>query len=204
MKEGAKKAVARLGGVAVAAGSATCAFPTLAFASEESSGINAILPDPVEFVPMLIAFIILWIILAKFGWPMFEGMLDKREKTIKEALEKSEAARAESERVLQEYQKQLDEAKAQSAQIVADAKKTAEAVKADITATAQAVAAALVDKARDAIEAEKKAAIAELQGSVADLSISVAGRLIGEDLNDDQHRKIIERYATEAGSFNAN
>ena len=105
MKEGAKKAVARLGGVAVAAGSATCAFPTLAFASEESSGINAILPDPVEFVPMLIAFIILWIILAKFGWPMFEGMLDKREKTIKEALEKSEAARAESERVLQEYQK---------------------------------------------------------------------------------------------------
>ena len=54
------------------------------------------------------------------------------------------------------------------------------------------------------IKAEKKAAIAELQGSVADLSISVAGRLIGEDLNDDQHRKIIERYATEAGSFNAN
>lgn len=204
MKEGAKKAVARLGGVAVAAGSATCAFPTLAFASEESSGINAILPDPVEFVPMLIAFIILWIILAKFGWPMFEGMLDKREKTIKEALEKSEAARAESERVLQEYQKQLDEAKAQSAQIVADAKKAAEAVKADITAKAQAEAAAMVDKARDAIEAEKKAAIAELQGSVADLSISVAGRLIGEDLNDDQHRKIIERYATEAGSFNAN
>lgn len=204
MKEGAKKAVARLGGVAVAAGSATCAFPTLAFASEESSGINAILPDPVEFVPMLIAFIILWIILAKFGWPMFEGMLDKREKTIREALEKSEAARAESERVLQEYQKQLDEAKAQSAQIVADAKKTAEAVKADITAKAQAEAAAMVDKARDAIEAEKKAAIAELQGSVADLSISVAGRLIGEDLNDDQHRKIIERYATEAGSFNAN
>ncbi len=62
----------------------------------------------------------------------------------------------------------------------------------------------MVDKARDAIEAEKKAAIAELQSSVTDLSISVAGRLIGEDLNDDQHRKIIERYATEAGSFNAN
>ncbi len=103
MKEGAKKAVARLGGVAVAAGSATCAFPTLAFASEESSGINAILPDPAEFVPMLIAFIILWIILAKFGWPMFEGMLEKRENTIREALKKSEEAQIESERVLAEY-----------------------------------------------------------------------------------------------------
>ena len=54
------------------------------------------------------------------------------------------------------------------------------------------------------IEAEKKAAISELQGSVADLSVSVASRLIGEDLNDAEHRKIIERYVNEAGSFNAN
>ena len=44
----------------------------------------------------------------------------------------------------------------------------------------------------------------ELQGSVADLSVSVASRLIGEDLNDAEHRKIIERYVNEAGSFNAN
>ena len=95
---------------------------------------------------MLIAFIILWIILAKFGWPMFEGMLEKRENTIKEALEKSEAAPLESERVLQEYKKQLDDAKAQSAQIVADAKPTGEAVKADITAKAQAEAADMIDE----------------------------------------------------------
>ena len=53
-------------------------------------------------------------------------------------------------------------------------------------------------------EAEKKAAISELQGSVADLSISVASRVIGNDLNDDEHRKIVERYVNEAGSFNAN
>ena len=43
-----------------------------------------------------------------------------------------------------------------------------------------------------------------LVGSVADLSVSVASRLIGEDLNDAEHRKIIERYVNEAGSFNAN
>ena len=95
-------------------------------------------------------------------------------------------------------------AKAQSAQIIADAKKTGEAVKADITAKAQAEAAGMIEKAHAAIEADKKAAIAELQGSVADLSVAVASRLIGEDLNDDEHRKIIERYVNEAGSFNAN
>ncbi len=45
--------------------------------------------------------------------------------------------------------------------------------------------------------------IADLQGSVADLSINVAAKLIGNDLTDDEHRKMIERYVAEAGSFNA-
>ena len=61
----------------------------------------------------------------------------------------------------------------------------------------------MIEKARGAIEAEKKAAVAELQGSIADLSVDVASRLVGHDLNDDEHRKIIEHYVTEAGSFNA-
>lgn len=203
MKAGAKRFAARLGALLTVAGSATFMFPAFAFASEESGGIDAILPKMDEFIPMLIAFIVLWIILAKFGWPVFNGMLEKRETNIRENLEKAEAARIESERVLQEYRKQLDEAKAQSAQIVAEAKKTGEAVKADMTEKAQAEAAAIIEKARAAIEAEKKAAISELQGSVADISISVASRVIGSDLSDEEHRKIVERYVNEAGSFNA-
>ena len=62
----------------------------------------------------------------------------------------------------------------------------------------------MIEKARAAIEAEKKAAVAELQGSIADISVSVASRLVGEDLGDDDHRRIIERYVNEAGSFHAN
>ena len=190
----------------LAAGSMTFAFPALAFASEGESaaGISAILPNMVEFVPMLIAFLVLWFVLAKFGWPKFNDMLEKREQTIKESLEKSEQARIESERVLEEYKSQLEDAKSQAAQIVADAKKTGEAVKADITDKAQSEATVMIEKAHAAIEADKKAAISELQGSVADLSVAVASRLIGEDLGDDEHRKIIERYVNEAGSFNAN
>ena len=176
------------GSAAVAFGAASAMLPAQAFA-DEGSGVAAILPQMDEFIPMLVA---------------FEGMLVKRETTIKDALEQSEKARVESERVLAEYKRQLEETKAQSAQIIADAKKTGEAVKADITAKAQAEAAGMIEKAHAAIEADKKAAIAELQGSVADLSVAVASRLIGEDLNDDEHRKIIERYVNEAGSFNAN
>lgn len=206
MNTRAKKAKAWLA-LTGAATSASLAFPALAFAEEEAeakTGIALILPDMAETVPMLIAFVILVIILWKFGWPMFEGMLEKREKTIAEALQKSEEARIESERVLAEYQKQLSDAKAQAAKIVADAKETGEAVRADITKQAQEESAAMIEKARVAIEAEKQTAMNDLRNSVADLSVDVASRLVANDLNDDEHRKIIERYLNEAGSFHAN
>ena len=161
MKTRANKAVAK---VAFGALALNAAFPALAFAAEaeQEGGISAILPDMAEFIPMLIAFIILWIILAKFGWPMFAGMLEKRENTM------------------------------------------GEAVKADITAQAQTEAADMIAKAKAAIEAEKKQAISELQATVADTSVDVAARLIGEDLTEGEHRAIIERYVKEAGSFNGN
>ena len=197
MKTRANKAVAK---VAFGAVALNAAFPALAFASEEESGgLSAILPDMAEFIPMLIAFIILWIILAKFA-----GMLEKRENTIREALKKSEEAQIESERVLAEYQQQLADAKTHSAQIIADARAVGEAVKADITAQAQTEAADMIAKAKAAIEAEKKAAVAELQSSIADTSVDVASRLIGQDLTEGEHRAIIERYVKEAGSFNGN
>ena len=202
MNNRANKAKAWLA-ITGAAASASFAFPALAFANEKT-GVALILPDMVETVPMLIAFIVLVIVLWKFGWPMFEGMLEKREKTIAEALQKSEEARIESERVLAEYQSQLADAKAQAAQIIAEAKQTGEAVEANIKQKAEEEAATMIEKARAAIEAEKKAAMSDLQSSVADLSVDVASRLVGSDLSDADHRAIIERYISEAGSFNAN
>ena len=204
MKARANKA-AKVGSAALVC---LAAFPTLAFASsgeeEAAGGLSVIMPNLLEYVPMLVAFIILWIILAKFGWPMFNGMLEKRENTIREALKKSEEAQIESERVLQEYRQQLADAKAQAAQIISDARATGEAVKADISAKAQSEAEDMIAKAKVAIEAEKKQAVADLQGSVVDISVDVAAKLIGEDLTEGEHRKIIERYVSEAGSFNAN
>jgi F-type H+-transporting ATPase subunit b len=172
--------------------------------AEEAEAVNPLIPNPGEFFPQLIGFILLLVILAKFGWPTIINMLDKRVTTIRESLEKAEDAKVESERLLAEHKAQLDDAKKQAAQIVSDAKQAADAVKAEITATAQAEAEAIIAKARLAIESEKKAAIAQLQSSVADLSVSVAGRLISQDLSDADHRRVIEHYLAEAGSLDAN
>ena len=191
-----------LGSTAVAAAYLTSAFPACAMASEKE-GIAFLIPDMNEFIPMLVVFLIILVILGKFGWPVVDGIITKRTETIREALKKSEEAQAEAEITLAQYKKELADAKEQAAQIVADAKKTGEAVKADIQAQAQRESDAMIEKAKATIEAEKKAAISDLQGSIADISVDVAGRLIGQDLSDSEHRKIIERYVNEAGSLNA-
>ena len=195
--------VKRMFGALACSGVIAAAFPALALAEEESGGISAILPKLNEFIPMLIAFIILWIILAKFGWPLFEGILNKREAAVKDALEKSESARIESARILEKRQAELTDAKAEASQIILEARKSAEALKAQIEADARAEAKAIVEKAHASVAAERTAAANELQRSVADISVAVAERLIGEDLSDEDHRRIIERYVEEAGNLNA-
>lgn len=202
-----KKRVLSVAMLSVALMSASFAAPLFAFASEEGGealGISLLIPKLGEFIPMLVGFIILWIILAKFGWPAFIGMIDKRAEKIKEALETAENAKIESERVLEEQRAELDAAKKQAADIIATAKQTAESVKAEITASAQTEAENMIAKARIAIEAEKNTALAELQGSAADMTVSVAKKVIGTDLSDAEHKSIIERYIAEAGSFNEN
>jgi F-type H+-transporting ATPase subunit b len=179
--------------------------PSLALAEEESElGIGILIPSLNEFIPALLAFVVIWIVLAKFAWPMVIGMLDKREETIKSNLDEAEAAKIEAQRSLEEYKKQLADARREAAGIVEEARRAGEQVKADITAQAQTQADEMIAKAKKSIEKEKLAAIADLQSSVADLSVSVAGRLIGEDLSDADQRKLIEKYVAEAGTLNAN
>lgn len=182
--------------------------PTLAFAEDavesEQNPLDLLMPNPGEFIPMLIGFLVLWAILAKFAWPTITGMLDKRVTTIRESLENAESARMESERLLEEQKAQLEEARKQATQIIADAKATGDAVRDEMMERAKEDARLLIERATAAIETEKKVAIAQLQSSVADLSVAVAGRVIGQDLSDREHRKIIEHYLAQAGSFDDN
>ncbi len=186
-----------------AVAAAALAAPSLAFA-EEAAGFSILIPKMSEFIPALIAFLIIWAVLAKFAWPAVTGILDKRQETIKNNLDEAEAAKIEAQRSLDEYKQQLADARREAAGILDEARRAGEQVKADITAQAQAQADEMIAKAKKSIEKEKLAAIADLQGSVAELSVAVAGRFIGEDLSDADQRKLIEKYVAEAGTLDAN
>lgn len=166
--------------------------------------MELILPKLAEFIPALISFSIVFFLLSKFAWPSLTEMLDKRATTIREGLERAEAARIEAERLLAEYKETMAEARKEAGVILAQAKQAAEATRLESSAAAQAEYDAMLERAREAIAGEKQAAIAELQASVADLSVAVAGKLIGSELSDADHRKVVEKYLVEAGSLNAN
>ncbi len=173
-------------------------IPTPAFA-EAPSGPEILLPKMAEFIPALIAFLVIWVVAAKFVWPSVLGMMDQRQQKIQGDLDAAAAEKASAVKEHQEYQAQIANAQNEADEIIAEAKAQAEAERARILAKAQEEAAATVAKARDAVSSERRKAMAELSDSVIDLSVEIAGKIIGNSLSDSDQRKLAEKYLVEVG-----
>jgi len=166
--------------------------------------MDALIPKVPEVVVSLVSFLVLFVILAKFAFPPVTKMLDERADKIRESLEKAEETRIEAERLLEEYRVQMAEARAEAGKVIEQGRTVAENMKNEIVAKARDEAEAEKTKAIEAIKAEKLAAMAELQASVADLSVAVASKIIGQKLSAADHAALIERSIAEVGSLNEN
>jgi len=166
--------------------------------------MEALIPKAPEIFVSLVSFLVLFVILAKFAFPPVTKMLDERAEKIRESLEKAEETRIEAERLLEEYRVQMAEARAEAGKVIEQGRTVAENMKNEIVAKAREEAEAEKTKAIDAIKAEKLAAMAELQASVADLSVAVAGKIIGQKLSAADHAALIERSIAEVGSLHEN
>ena len=164
--------------------------------------MEVILPKFAEMWPSAIAFVLMFVILWKFAFPPITAMLDKRSDTIRESLEKAEETRVEAERLMEEYKQQMAEARQESSRVIEQGRKVADSMKDDIIAKANEEAQALIVKARESIEAEKNAAMAELQSSVAELSVAVAGKVIGKTMSAQDHAELIKQAMAEVGGLN--
>ncbi len=166
--------------------------------------MELIIPTTVEMAVNVVAFIVLFIFMAKFAFPPITKMLDERANKIRESLEKAEDTRVEAERLLEEYKVQMAEARAEATQVIEQGRKVAESMKVEILAKAREEAEAEKTKAIEAIKAEKSAAVGEIQKQVADLSVAVAGKIIGSSLSRTDHEALIDKYLTEVGSLHEN
>ena len=166
--------------------------------------MDIIIPNTTEMWVNIVAFVVVFFVLAKFAFPPITKMLDERATKIRESLEKAEDTRVEAERLLDEYKAQMADARAEAAQVIEQGRKVAESMKAEILAKAREEAEAEKAKAMAAITAEKESAMAELKGEVADLSVAVAGKIIGSSLSKADHEALIDKYLAEVGSLNEN
>ena len=171
--------------------------PTAALAEEERSGIQLLVPTLAELVPACIAFLVVYIILAKMVWPSVVKMMDDREKALTGQMEAAEQAKEKLAETSKQCDEQLAAAHAQAAEIVAHAKHEAEQERARIIYEAHVQAADIIDKGHKAVEAERAHTLEDLSRSVADLSVEIASKIIGSELTDEEHLKLASRYLEE-------
>jgi len=164
--------------------------------------MDKIIPLTSELLVSLVSFGVLFILMWKFALPPITKMLDERAETIKGSLEKAEQTRIEAERLLDDYKQQMAEARKEAGTIMEQARKVADTMKDEIVAKANEERESMLVKAKAEIEAEKKAAMAELQSSVADISVAVAGKLLGSQMSVADHADLINKYVAEVGGLN--
>lgn len=196
----AASASAFSGGISLA----LMAMPTVALAEESAVGADILIPKVAEFVPALIAFLIIWAVLAKLVWPQVLQMMEKRQEKIQFDLDAAERSKVEAAEQARAYDEKIVEAHREAEAIVAKAKKEAEEERSRILAKAQKEAVDIIAKAHGAVSSERHKAMIELSGSVVDLSVEIASKIIGNDLTEEQQRRLAEKYLAEVGTSNGN
>lgn len=158
--------------------------------------------DVKDLIFVMVNFLILVAILYKFMWGPVINMIDSRQQTIDDSLNKADAARKEAEQMSAKLAEEIADARRQAKSIIDEAQKSAEAVKEDILAQARDSADSMLERAQVEIAKEKANAILEIKGEVADMVVSVAGRLLAENMNDQQHMALVDKYIAEVAAKN--
>ncbi len=150
---------------------------------------------------MLLAFLVVFAVLAKYGFPAITNMVDERNRYIDESLRKAHEAQERLANIEKEGESILQEAREKQAQILKEAAATRDAIVEQAQAKARSEGARLLDEAKVAIEQEKKAAIADIRQQVATLSVEIAEKVLLKNLKDDKAQMdLIDRMLDEVAA----
>jgi len=150
------------------------------------------------FFWQLLIFIGLIFLLKKYAWKPILNAVDERENSIKEALFSADKARKEMESLNEDNQRIIKEARAQKELLLKEARKMSSVIIEEAKQEAKITADKLIKSAKESIESEKRAAIQELKGQVADISIQMAEKVLHSELdNKDKQNELIERLLKE-------
>ena len=171
-------------------------------AQEQTSEAKDLYPHVAELIVGAVGFLVLLLFMAKWVFPRVNKLLAERQGSIQSDLEKAEQAKKDAEQLLADYRTQLAGARDEANRIVEESRRTADAMRQDyvVLAASQGVAA----KAQEEIRAERDRVFQELRAQVADLSLALAGRVVGETLDADRQRRLVDQYIDELSGVRAN
>ena len=151
--------------------------------------MDLMIPDSGLLFWMTIIFAIVFFVLAKFGFPIITGMVEKRSKRISDSLEAARIAEDALAHLEQEKERLVSETRAEQARLMQEAAAERDRMIAQAQEQARAEAQKIMDDARERINEEKEAAMKELRNEVAKMSLAIAETVVRKDLSSDKEQK---------------
>jgi F-type H+-transporting ATPase subunit b len=161
---------------------------------------NPILPAGNELVWGAIAFVVLFLLMKKFAYPPVKKGLEARADKIRESLDDAERTRDEAQSILDQYQRQLADAKSESARIIEEARQAADKLRQDLRKQAESEVADIKQRAQEDIGAQVERAKADLQAKMAELSIDLAEKVVERNLDRETNRALIDSFINQTGA----
>ncbi|MGG5171655.1 F0F1 ATP synthase subunit B [Pseudarthrobacter sp. J1738] len=167
-------------------------------AAKGEAAANPLVPNIWEIFVVLVGFAVLMFIVVKYVVPMFEKTFAERAEAIEGGIAKAEKAQAEASAALEEYKQQLTDARTEANRIREEARAEGAQILADLKEKAAAESARMTEQAHTQIEAERQAAVVSLRSEVGTLATTLAGRIVGESLNDDERSaRVVDRFLSD-------
>lgn len=152
---------------------------------------NLIQFNPASFFWTLGLFVVTFWVLSKIAWPMLTKKMEEREVRISEGLRKAEEAEARAQELADRQEEILNEARAEAKKLIAESRASAETQRQSLIEAAQGDIAAERDRAKREIDLERARAIDELKQVTVDLTLEASTELLGRELDDDDHRRMV-------------
>lgn len=152
-----------------------------------------------NFIWSAVNLILLFILLKIFLFKPIGKIMDERTRAIQDDIDAAKKSKEEAEALKQEYAENISQAKEKAQEIIMKAHEDAESEKNAIIRKSQEEADQLITDAGVTIENERKRVLAQAQTQIADLAIEAASKIIGENLDDDKNRRLVDKFLSEEG-----
>ena len=164
-------------------------------ATEAGEEPNPLVPHLSELIVGLVAFAILFLFLRAKVFPIFERVFAERTAAIEGGLAEAKKEREEAHALLEQYREQLAEARTEAGRIRTEAQAERAAIVEEARNEARAEASRITEAATAQIASERQQVVAELRREVGGLAVDLAGRIVGESLEDEaRQRRTVERF----------